>query len=423
MTFTDRIFRHQFDNGLVLVADRMPWLQTAAFSVAMPAGCRFDPAGKAGLANLSCELAFRETESLDSHALVETLDGLGCDYYSNTTVLSTYFGGALPADQLDAALAVYADVVRHPRLAPTWLEEARLACIQEIEAMEDDLAGKAMSRLRQLHYGEPWGRLPEGDLTSVNAIGLDDIRAFASDHYRPEKTIVAVAGKFEFDALRQTVGRLMGDWKGRNGAARNGLAHKSGPALERHISVASKQTHIGLAWPALSYEDPRWHLARGAMGVLSDGLSSRLFREVRERRGLCYAVMASLHSAPGRGASFAYCGTTSEAAQESLDVMVAEIRRLREGISADELRRLKTQVRSGLIMQQESCRARVGTLVNDLLLLGRLRPVDELGNLIESISLDEINSFLADEPAGPFELVTLGEHPLELDRAVSPATA
>lgn len=421
MKFNDRLFRHDFPNGLVLVADRMPWLQTAAFSLALPAGCRFDPPDRLGLCNLSCELAFRETETLDSHQLVESLDGLGCDYYSNTSVLCTFFGGALPASELYRALPVYADVAQHPRLDTRWLEESRLACLQEVEALEDDLAGKVLTRLRMKHYGDPWGRIPEGESGSVEKITIGEIGGFVDRRYRPGGAVLAVAGQFEFPRLCDAVGELFGGWE--PGVADGGTSPAVAADSGHHIGFPSKQTHIGIAWPGLAWEDPEWHVARCAIGVLSDGMSSRLFREVRERRGLCYSVVASCHAVPGQGACFAYCGTTTEAAQQALDVIVAEIRRLSEGIREDELQRIKTQVRSGLIMQQESCRSRAGSMVSDVILLGRLRSVNELSERIQALTVGEVNRFLAAHPPGPFDLVTLGENPLELDRAVPSATA
>jgi predicted Zn-dependent peptidase len=366
-------------------------------------------------------LAFRETETVSSRDLVELLDGMGCDYYSNTSVLCTFFGGALPASELYRALPVYADVVRNPRLSPDWLEESRLACLQEVEALEDDLPGKVMQRLKMLQYGEPWGRQAEGTVESLRCITIDEIRDFVRSHYDSEGAIISVAGKFDFDELRDCVGQLFDGWTSQ-------ASHPPGEILpsvtgSEHISFPSQQTHIGIAWPGLPYSDESWHLARCAAGVLSDGMSSRLFREVREKRGLCYSVAANCHAVPGRGACFAYCGTTTEYSQQALDVIIGEIVRLQSGITEDELRRLKTQVRSGLIMQQESCRSRAGTLVNDSLLLGRLRSVDELSERIESLTLDEMNIYLSQNPAGPFNLVTLGEQPLELGSAVSTANA
>ncbi len=417
MKFEDRLHRHDFGNGMVLVADQMPWLQTAAFSIALPSGCRFDPESREGLCNLSCELAFRETTTINSRQLVERLDGLGCDYYSNTSVLCTFFGGALPASELYAALPVYADVVRNPKLGTQWLEESRLACLQEVEALEDDLPGKVMQLLKTLHYGDPWGRLPEGTAGALQSITLQEIRDFVAAHYSPQGAIISVAGKFEFDELCQRIGELFGSWD--NPAAVPGQEALPSETGSAHISFPSQQTHIGIAWPSLAYSDENWHLARCAIGVLSDGMSSRLFREVREKRGLCYSVMANSHAVPGRGACFAFCGTTTEFAQQALDVMLAEINRMQEGVTADELRRLKTQVRSGLIMQQESCRGRAGTLVNDSLLLGRLRSVDELSERIAATTLEEMNEWLALNPFGPFNLATLGEQPLEPDRAIS----
>jgi len=417
MKFDDRLFQHTYANGLTLVADHMPWLHSAAFSIAIPAGCKLDPADRFGLCNLSCELAFRETESLSSRELVETLDLLGCDYYSSTSVMCTYFGGSLPAIHLAQALAVYADVVRNPKLSPAWLEEARLSCLQEVESLEDDLPSRVMSRLRMMEYGDPWGRVTEGTTESLQQITLDEIRKFVFDQYAPQGTIIAVAGQFDFESLRDLIGSLFGDWKNPATTA-GGPTSLATAELEPHMEFPSKQTHIGLAWPGEPYDSDDWFRSRCAVGVLSDGMSSRLFREVRERRGLCYSVMASCHAIPGRGSCFGYCGTTTDAAQQALDVMIAEITRLKEGITPQELARLKVQVRSGLIMQQESCRSRVGTMISDWLLLGRLRPVDEPGRRIAALTVEQINSYVSDHPAGPFNLVTLGETPLGLTGAI-----
>ena len=159
------------------------------------------------------------------------------------------------------------------------------------------------------------------------------------------------------------------------------------------------------------------------MGVLSDGMSSRLFTEVREKRGLCYTVYASMHSMKERGSIIVYAGTSADRAQETLDVTVAEIQRLSRGIQQSELDRLKVSIRSSLVMQQESSRSRAASMAGDWFHLGRVRTLEELTQIINSLTVQEINHYLAEHPPQNFKLVSLGPTPLEEPSGVSTASA
>jgi len=158
------------------------------------------------------------------------------------------------------------------------------------------------------------------------------------------------------------------------------------------------------------------------VGVLSDGLSSRLFTEVREKRGLCYTVSASYHSLRDRAQVICYSGTTTQRAQETLDVLIEQLTLLRQGIDEAELRRLKVQVRSSLIMQQESCRARANAIAGDWMHLGRVRTLDEINEKITGLTVESVNQFLANHPPRDFVVVTLGAESLEFQRDIVSAT-
>jgi predicted Zn-dependent peptidase len=159
--------------------------------------------------------------------------------------------------------------------------------------------------------------------------------------------------------------------------------------------------------------------AWAAVGVLSGGMSSRLFTEVREKRGLCYTVSASLQTQLERARVLCYAGTSSERAQETLDVTFAELLRLRQGVLPDELKRLKARIKSGLIMQQESTSARSGAVAREWYHLGRVRTLDEVGRMVDELTSDMINSFLDEHPPQDFTFATLGPTALELPREVS----
>ena len=349
------IYTHQFDNGLVLLAEPMDWLESAAFSLLVPAGCCRDPGDRLGLANLTCELAQRGSGTRDSRQFVSDLELLGADTSASVLIAHTSFGGAMPAESLFPTLAIYADVVRRPHLPGDQFDDARLSCIQEIRSIEDDLGQKAFQELRRLVYGEPRGRWAAGTLAGVEAAGEGDVRSFFEAAYRPRGAILSVAGKFAWSALRDRAAGLFADW-----ADRPLPELGDEPSAERflHLPQTSSQTHIAIGYPSVPYSHPDYYEARAAIGVLSDGMSSRLFTEVRENRGLCYAVQASCHSLRDRGSVLCYAGTTAERAQETLDVVLAELLRLGQGIAQDELDRLKAKLKSSVIMSQESSTAR-----------------------------------------------------------------
>ena len=150
-------------------------------------------------------------------------------------------------------------------------------------------------------------------------------------------------------------------------------------------------------------------------------MSSRLFTEVREKRGLCYAVFASSHSIKDKGCVICYSGTAAERAQETLDVIIEQLQELKQGIHEAELKRLKVQIQSGLIMQQESCRARTSAIAGDWFHLGRIRTLDEINEKIDGLTVDSINDYLKQNPPADFDVVTLGPQPLEMPGGISTA--
>ena len=404
-------FQHQYPNGLVLVAQNMPWLQSAAFSINLPAGCRYDPADKLGVSNFACEMVQRGCGELDSRQFIEELERNGIDYNSSSSVYHMHFGGAMCFDRLMPGLQIYADVLLRPHFPDDQLEDGRLVCLQEVSAIEDDLPQRVMIELRKRYYGQPDGRNCHGSIESNKAITMDDLKSFHQNHFRPNGTIISVAGNIQWDQLKADVGELFAHWES-----------KTEPEVEQtqpargvhHLPFDSQQTQIALAYDSVPYADPDYFQARGSVGVLSDGMSSRLFHEVREKRGLCYSVYASCHSLKERACVICYSGTTADRAQETLDVIIDELTNLKNGIREDELRRLKVQIRSGMVMQQESCRARAAAQAGDWMHLGRLRSMDELTQQINGLSVDSINQFLQQQPPANFSLVTLGPEPLTL---------
>jgi predicted Zn-dependent peptidase len=395
----------------VLVAEPIAWMQSAAFTILLPAGAVDDPAEREGLAALSCDLVQRGAGPRDARQIVIDLDNLGLRRSDSVSSSHTAFSGATVWGNLPAALTIYADVLRRPTLPADQLEASRSCLLQQIRAMEDEPAQKVMVELRRRHYPHPWGSPPEGSEKSVQAIALADVRQFVQKHYMPNGTIIAAAGRVQWEALRELVGQLFADWPV---ADKQPLEERPAERTTLHIPYASNQTHIGIAWDAVPYNHPDYFRAWGAVGVLGSGTSSRLFMEVREKRGLCYSVYASYHTLRERGAVLCYAGTTADRAQQTLEVMLAESQRLAEGIQPDELDRLKARIKSALVMQQESSSARSNAIARDWYHLGRVRTLEELGQLIDQLSCESINQYLAEHPPKDFTVVVLGPRELRI---------
>lgn len=417
---TQRIHQTQLANGLTLLVEPMPWLESAAFTFSLPAGYQFDPEDRRGLANFCCEMVQRGCGDRDSRQFVEDLEFLGVDYSASVSSSHTTYSSALPAESLPGTLEIFADMVRRPSIPVEQLEDGRRVCFHELLSIEDDLQQRAMIELRRRIYPDPLGRISTGDSESIAATTLEDIQDFFQNSYRPNGAILGIAGKVDWEEVKALVTRLFGDWEM---GEEPSISLK--PAIEEdfHITHDSNQTQIALAYPAVPYADPDYFLARGAVGVLSDGMSSRLFTEIREKRGLCYTVYASYHSFRDRAAVICYAGSRTERAQETLDVLVEELHRIGEGIRQDELDRLKVQMRSTLVMQQESSRSRASSMVGDWWHLGRARTLDELNEILHGLSVERINSYLAKNPPQDFRLVTLGNSPLEKPRGISHPSA
>lgn len=407
---------HKYENGLVLLAEDMEWLESAAFSIAVPGGCARDPHHLLGLSSLSCEMLQRGCGDRDSHQFVNDLENLGVDSSASVSTVHASYGGAMTADKLEQALAIYADLMMRPHLPQDQLDDARQVCFQEIRALDDDLPQQVRLELRRRSYGDPFGRNSLGTFDSVKAITDADVRRHYETTYSPQGAILSVAGKIDFARLRDTVGELFQDWTPQPTPA---FEEIPGDRSSTHIQHDSTQMHIGVAYPSVPYSNPKYYQARAAVGVLSDGMSSRLFTEVRENRGLCYSVYATCQTLLDRGCILCYAGTTTERAQETLDVLMGELQRLPAGIQQDELDRLKARLKSALIMQQESSASRCGSMAADWYLLGRVQKLDELKRIVDELTCDSVNAYLAEHPPADFTIVTLGQNKLELPVGIS----
>ena len=411
MVAKETIHQHTFENGLTLLAEEMPWLESASFAFLVPAGAVYDPRERLGLSNFLCDMIQRGSGSLSSRDFVEALERLGVDRSSSVSLSHTSYSAATLKENLFPALALHADLLRRPVFPEDQLDEARLVCFQELRAAEDDLAHRTLESVRGLQYPTPWGRSVQGTYADVEAMTMSDVTHQFERYYQPQGTILSVAGNIQWDSLRDLVGELFADWQGQDLPE---VAETQPSQQHVHLPHESSQTHIAISYPCIPYRHPDYYQARAAVGVLSDGMSSRLFTEVREKEGLCYTIYATMNTLRDRGAVLCYSATSTDRAQETLDVAMRELSRLAEGIEVAELSRLKARIKSGLIMQQESSSSRSVSMAIDWYHLGRIRPMEEVSTEINALTAESINRYLEANPPKGFHVASLGAQPLEI---------
>ena len=406
---TREVHHHTFDNGLTLVAEPMEHVRSAAFNFLVVSGCAYDPADQLGMASVLADLVVRGAGERDSRALTLALDNLGVDRDETAGIIHTRFWGATLASNLPAALEVYADILRRPRLPQDDLEAVQMLALQDLEALEDEPRHKVLVELRKHHFRPPLGRDRRGTPEGIRRLSHESIRKHYQRYYQPAGAILAVAGQIDWQPLVEHVGRLFGDWQA-NPVPELELGPP--PPKRAHLDKDTQQTQIAVAFDSVPFGHPDYYAAMGTVNVLSGGMSARLFDRIREKQGLCYAIWATYQTFKNHAAILCYAGTTNERARATLDLLLAELEKLEQGIEPDEVARVQAGLKSSLIMQQESVSSRAGSIASDWYYLGRVRSLDEIQSAIDSLTPETLVDYVRRVPPRDYTIVTLGPKPL-----------
>ncbi|MEM9789463.1 MAG: pitrilysin family protein [Planctomycetota bacterium] len=404
------IHHQQLDNGLAVVVEPMPSTQSAAVQVLLPGGLTAELPGQAGSAGLLAEMLLRGTDGRSAREVSDALDDLGAERSTSATTHHLAVGGSCVADKLNDVLAELMAIARKPDLEAEPFTGARLLAEQAIEGLADEPQRRAMIELKAQHLPDPLGRSDLGELDAVRALTTNDLRALHERVASPGGTIVAVAGNVAPDEVIDRVAALTSDWRGSGPQEATPAGQPSG---YHHVEAKTTQVHIAGASHAVAERDEAASiLQKVAVAVLSGGMSGRLFTEVREKRGLCYSVYATYAGLADRGAVFSYAGTTTARAQETLDVLAGELRRLAEGVTVDEFERAIVGLKARLVMQGESTAARAAALARDLFVHGKPRALGALAAQVDAVTLDDLNRFVADSAPTAMTWVTIGPEAL-----------
>jgi predicted Zn-dependent peptidase len=311
----------------------------------------------------------------------------------------------LEAGNLAQALDLHADIILEPSLEEDQFELARQLAVDDVLSLDDDPRQKVMLKLREQFYPSPLGRNTVGEVPALKALTAEVSRQIIRDRFNLSQTVFSVAGKYDFDAVCRQMEGLF-ETERRESSKAVTLGPRAGGYT--HLYNEGAQVHIGLMTETVTPTDEDYYNARVAISVLSGGMSARLFTEVREKRGLCYAIGARYHGLKEAAGVICYAGTTPDKAQETLDCVMGEFRRLSEGINEEEIARAKVGLKSALILQSESSSSRAGAIGSDYYLLGRVRGLDEIKDKIEQTTADSVLEFLRSHQFKDFTVVTIG---------------
>jgi predicted Zn-dependent peptidase len=377
----------KLDSGLTIVTDSMPHLETAALGVWAGVGGRDEKPNEHGISHLLEHMAFKGTTRRSSREIVEEIEAVGGDLNAGTSTETTaYYARVLKAD-VPLALDVLSDILANPAFEPEELEREKSVIVQEIGAAQDTPDDVVFEHLNELCYpDQPMGRSLLGTAKTLKGFDRDMLRGYLSTHYRGPDMVVAAAGAINH---AEVVAEAAERFRSFNGApAPKPQAAMFGKGGSRVVHRELEQAHLTLALEGVPQTDLSLFSLQVFTNTLGGGMSSRLFQEVREKRGLCYSIYTFHAPYTDTGFFGLYTGTDPADAPEMMEVVVDVINEAVETLTEAEIARAKAQMKAGLLMALESCSSRAEQLARHVLAYGRPQTVEELVARIDAVSVE-----------------------------------
>ena len=397
MSWTRKIV---LDNGVRLVMERMPSLKSVALSVWENVGTRDEGPRQKGFAHFLEHMMFKGTRRRSATRISHEIDSLGGEMNAFTTHETTTLYIKVLDQQIGQAIDLLADVFYHSRFDRKEIEREKQVVLEEIRTVRDDPEDFVQElHAKQVLRGHPLGRSILGDQATMKRIQRRDILQYLDEHYRPEKTVIAVAGNFEVKQVEALVNAAFGKWAPA-GRAGNGGQRQKPPHVRGGLTVHQKrleQVHLCMGFKGLPVAHPARYAAHALNVLLGGGMSSRLFQEIREKRGLAYTIYSQLSSFSDGGVLTVYAASGAKEAASVVNVVCREIKKLRNrGPAPQELERTKNQLKGTLMLGLEGTYGRMNKLAKDELVRGRYVSLRELVSEIDRVSAREVQETCRD---------------------------
>ena len=372
-------------NGLRVITDSREGVQTTAVGVWVDAGARYETVANNGVAHMLEHMAFKGTDSRSAQDIAVAIESVGGHLNAYTSREHTAYFVRVMQEDVALSVDILADILQRSTFEEEELARERMVVIQEIGQAEDTPDDIIFDRLQAVSYpNQPLGRSILGPVDGVANMDRQVLFDFMAEHYSASRLLLCAAGAVEHDDLVALAERHFG-------ALRQGGAHRFERARfqggESREERDLEQVHFALALPALAYEDEDFYPMQVMSSLLGGGMSSRLFQEIREKRGLCYSIFCFATSYLDGGAFTIYAGTGAEQVGELVPVICDEMLRLSGDANQEEVSRARNQLKAGTLMSLESSAARAEQLARQMLVFGRPIPVEELIARIDAVDV------------------------------------
>jgi len=396
------------DDALTVVTERMPGSRSVTLGFWVGTGSVDEADELWGASHFLEHLLFKGTPTRSARSIAEAVDAVGGDMNAFTTKEYTAFYVRLLADEVDLGLDILADILWSPAFRPDELESERQVIIEEILMHGDEPADLVHDVLAgALWPGHPLGREVIGEQRTILPMTRQQIADFHAHHYRPANMVFAAAGAVDHAAV---VDGLAARSRGVTG----GVAPVRQPPQPGRggtvvVERPTEQAHLAVGLTGISRDDDRRYVLSVLDHVLGGGMSSRLFQEIREERGLAYSVYSYRSSYQGAGALAVYAGTAPAHAGEVLDLITAELDRMADkGITDAELAAAKTHLRGSLVLGLEDSGARMSRLGHSQITLGRVPSIEEIETAYAAVGLDDVRALAGELLDGPRHVAAVG---------------
>ncbi|MEM6275402.1 MAG: pitrilysin family protein [Pseudomonadota bacterium] len=382
---------HTLPNGFRIVTERMEGLKSASIGVWVTAGGRHERSEQNGIAHFLEHMAFKGTERRTALQIAEAIEDVGGYINAYTSrEMTAYYARVLEQD-VPLALDVISDIVLNPIFEEREIEVERGVILQEIGQTLDTPDDVVFDWLQEEAYpDQPIGRSILGPTERVKVFDKGDLQTFVAEHYAPGQMILAAAGAVDHDALVKACETIFGGLEARKAASIAPAAFRGGARLE---DKALEQVHFTLAFEGPDYRDPLIYTSQIFSTAFGGGMSSRLFQEVRENRGLCYTIFSQAGAYADTGLTTLYAGTSADQVAELGRITMDELKRAADDMSAAEVARARAQMKAGLLMGLESPSNRAERLARMTAIWGRVPSLEEVVQSIDAVTTGDIREF------------------------------
>ncbi|MGD9293603.1 MAG: pitrilysin family protein [Roseobacter sp.] len=383
--------QHRLSNGFRIVTEHMPGLASASIGVWVTAGTRHETPAENGIAHFLEHMAFKGTKRRSALQIAESIEDVGgyINAYTSREV-TAYYARVLQND-VPLALDVIADILLNPTLDEAEIEVERGVILQEIGQALDTPDDVIFDWLQEEAYPDhPMGRSILGPSERVSGFTRADLKRFIDRHYGPEQMILAAAGAVNHDEIVRLAEALFGGMEAKQASDVDAALFTGG---ERRQVKALEQAHFALAFESPGYRDDDIYTAQIYASALGGGMSSRLFQEIRESRGLCYSIFAQAGAYADTGMTTIYAGTSAEQLPKLAELTIDEMKRAVDDMTPAEVARARAQMKAGLLMGLESPSNRAERLARLVQIWDRVPPLDETVALIDAVTTGDVREF------------------------------